>query len=215
MKIPFTADRFFQIIEQYNLTLFPAQLLILIAGAASVWLIQSQARMKNELTGGFLALLWLWIGIMYHLAFFTIINPAAYIFGGFFVVQGILFLYESVVRKRLEFEFKWQFPDFVACFFILFGLVIYPVLSYFMDNSLNTTIALGLPCPSTIFTFGILMLAGRKFPKYLLIIPAAWVLIGTTAAFKLGVYPDYMMPVAALTAILYLSLRKIEDRKTV
>jgi len=45
--------------------------------------------------------------------------------------------------------------------------------------------------------------------KYLLIIPALWTIVGTSAAINFGVYPDYLMPVSALIAIIYLFVRKV------
>ena len=166
--------------------------------------LHSKIKSRNKIIGGFLGFLWLWTGIAYHLAFFTEINKAAYVFGGLFVLQGFIFLIETFFRKKLEFEFKGTVMDYIAYFFIIFGIVIYPVLIYILENSLSKTISLGLPCPSTIFTFGFLMLTTLKFSKYVLIIPGLWTIVGTTAAYKFGVYPDYLMPVSAVIAIIYL-----------
>jgi hypothetical protein len=214
MKIPFTTEQFFQIIEKYNLGVFPLQFIILFLGILSVVMLHSKKSFKNKVIGGFLGFLWIWTGIAYHLIYFTIINKVAFVFGGLFVLQGMLFLNETFVRNKLEFEFSNKFTDYIAYFFILFGLLIYPVLIYFLEKSFNTTISLGLPCPSTILTFGFLMLTSTKFSKYLLIIPAIWTVIGTSAAFKFGVYPDYMIPISALVAILYLLTRKKETMKS-
>jgi hypothetical protein len=164
--------------------------------------------MKNGLIGSLLGFLWIWTGIVYHLVYFTAINNAAYIFGGLFILQGVLFLIDTFLRNNLEFEFKAQSKYYIAYFFIVFGLIIYPVLIYFLENSLQTTITLGLPCPTTIFTFGILMLTTQKFSKYLLIIPSLWALIGTSAAFNFGVYPDYLMIISAIIANFFLIRRK-------
>jgi len=211
MKIPFTTEQFFEIIEKYNLAVFPAQLIVILLGILSVILLHSKKESKNKLIGGFLGILWIWIGIAYHFAFFTEINKAAYLFGGLFVLQGLFFLFETFSRKKLEFEFSGKFMDYVAYFFLIFGIVIYPILLFFLENSLETTITLGLPCPSTILTFGFLMLTSTKLSKYLLIIPALWTVVGTSAAINFGVYPDYLMPISALIAIIYLIVRKNEE----
>lgn len=208
MKIPFTTEQFFEIIEEYNLVVFPLQLIIILLGILSVILLHSKKKSKNKLISGFLGILWIWIGIAYHLTFFTGINKAAYAFGGLFVLQGLLFIIESFSRKKLEFEFNGKFMDYIAYFFMIFGIIIYPILIYYLDKSIETTITLGLPCPSTIFTFGFLMLSRPNFSKYLLIIPAIWTIVGTSAALNFGVYPDYFMPISALTATIYLIVRK-------
>jgi hypothetical protein len=211
MKIPFTTEQFFEIIEKYNLAVFPAQLIVILLGILSVILLHSNKELKNKLIGGFLGILWIWIGIAYHFAFFTEINKAAFVFGGLFVLQGLFFLRETFYRKKLEFEFSGKTMEFVAYFFLIFGIVIYPILLFLLENSLETTITLGLPCPSTILTFGFLMLTSSKLSKYLLIIPALWTIVGTSAAINFGVYPDYLMPISALIAIIYLIVRKKEE----
>lgn len=208
MKIPFTTLEFFEIIEKYNLEVFPVQLILILLGVLSVVLLHSENASKNKFIGGFLGVLWIWTGLFYHLMFFTEINNAAYVFGGLFVLQGLFFLFETFYSKKLEFKFSGKIMDYIAYFFLIFGLLIYPILLFFLENSLETTITLGLPCPSTILTFGFLMLASSKLRKYLLIIPALWTIVGTSAAVNFGVYPDYLMAVSALIAIIYLFVRK-------
>jgi hypothetical protein len=208
MKIPFTTEQFFAVIEKYNQAFFPAQLIFILLGIISVIFLHSKKASKNQLIGGFLGVLWVWTGIAYHFAFFTEINKAAFLFGGLFVLQGIFFFIETFSRKKLEFEFRGKPMEYVAYFFLIFGIVIYPILLFFLENSLETTITLGLPCPSTILTFGFFMLTSPKLSKYLLVIPALWTIVGTSAAINFGVYPDYLMPIAALIAIIYLVVRK-------
>ena len=67
---------------------------------------------------------------------------------------------------------------------------------------------MGLPCPSTIFSFGLFMLSSNKFPKILLIIPSLWALVGLSAAINIGVYQDVMILIAALAANIFLISRK-------
>lgn len=98
--------------------------------------------------------------------------------------------------------------SYLGYFFVLFGLIIYPVISYLLEGSFAKTITLGLPCPTTILTFGFLMLTSARFPKYLLIIPTLWAVIGTGAAVNLGIYQDYLMLASAIVADIYLLKRK-------
>lgn len=207
MKTPFTTEQFFDVFEKYNLTVFPAQLIILIAGAIMLWLLHSGKPMKDKWIGGFLGILWIWAGLVYHIAFFTVINKVAYVFGGIFILQGILILIQTF-RGRLDFSFSARPWDYVAYFFLLFGLLIYPVISYFAAGDFANTIALGLPCPTTIYTFGFFMLAGTRFPKYLLIIPTLWAIVGLSAALNFGVYQDVMILVSAIFADIALLGRK-------
>jgi len=207
MKTPFTTEQFFEVFEKYNLAVFPGQIILLAMGIAALLLIHSHKEYRNRLIAGFLGILWLWIGVVYHLSFFTSINKAAYGFGGLFILQGIFFFLETF-RNRLAFAFEGTTKDYLGYVFMVFGLVIYPVVSFFLADSPAHTISLGLPCPTTIYTFGLLMVTTSRFPKYLLIIPILWAIIGTGAALNFGVYQDYVMLLAALIASLYLFRRK-------
>jgi hypothetical protein len=215
MKTPFPIDQFFTIFENYNSNVFPAQILIILGGLLCLILLHLQKSFRNKLIGGFLAFLWIWTGGIYHIALFTGINKAAYAFGAIFILQGIFFLIETFFRNKLIFHFEGRIRDFLGYFFVLFGLIIYPVISYLLGMSFVRTIALGLPCPSTILTLGFLMLTDRGFSKYLLIIPSLWAVIGLSAAINLGVYQDFMMIVAAILANIFLLGKKKDlDIKT-
>ena len=69
-----------------------------------------------------------------------------------------------------------------------------------------------VPCPTTIFTFGMLLLAAR--PKRLLLwLPLLWSAIGFFAAVKFGIYEDVGLLVAAIvTAIVLLRDRPSAQR---
>jgi hypothetical protein len=127
-----------------------------------------------------------------------------------FVLQGLYLLWEGVFRDRLKYEFEPIFRGYLGYFFIFYGLLIYPVVSYLIEPHAERIISLGLPCPTTILTFGFFMLAAPRFPKYLLILPTLWALIGISAVINLGVYQDLMMQVAAIAAIsFYFTEKKI------
>ncbi|HNW51903.1 MAG TPA: DUF6064 family protein, partial [Prolixibacteraceae bacterium] len=163
---------------------------------------------KFSLVGSFLGVLWIWIGAVYHLCFFSAINKPAFVFGLLFILQGILFLINTFSKSAIQFQAERTVQSSIGVFFVLFGIVIYPLIGYLVENSLSHIISLGLPCPSTIATFGFLMLAIRKVPKYLLIIPILWSVIGLSAAINFGVIQDYMLIVSALIAVFFLFKKK-------
>jgi hypothetical protein len=207
MKMPFTTEQFFSVFEQYNHAIFPGQFFILALGILSIVLIQIQRTSKNTLIGSILGLLWIWIGAVYHLGFFAQINPAAHLFGAVFILQGLLII-SVVLLNKLQFTFSNTSSDYLGYFFMLFGLFIYPLIGYFLHGEPSKIISLGLPCPSTIFTFGLFIMARNHFPKYLLIIPTLWAIIGLSAAVNFGVYQDLMLPIAAVCALLIIFREK-------
>ena len=103
MKLPFTTEQFFDVIEKYNLTMFPFQLIILLLGIVCLFLLHTKLPAKDKLIGIYLGVLWIWIGVAYHLVFFTVINKAAFLFGGIFILQGLFILFSTLVKNRLIF----------------------------------------------------------------------------------------------------------------
>lgn len=207
MKTPFTTGQFFEVFRNYNSEIFPIQIIILVLGIAAIFLIYNKKEISDKIICGFLGFLWLWIGVVYHLSFFTEINKAAFGFGGLFILQGIFFFIE-LFRNKLHFSFKPVTSNYIGYIFILFGLIVYPVISYLSAQNFSETISLGLPCPTAIYTFGFLMLANKKMSKYLLIIPTIWAVIGTGAAVNFGIYQDYVMLLSAIVANVYILKKK-------
>jgi len=147
-------------------------------------------RNANAIIGMILSFLWLWMGVVYHILFFSSINPAAYLFGTLFIVQGILFLWFMVIKRKLNFSLQLKLPGIVGIIFILFALLIYPIIGRTQGHLYPYSPTFGLPCPTTIFTFGLLLFSTKKLPLAILIIPLLWSVIGFTASFTMGVKED-------------------------
>ena len=208
MKTPFSTEQFISVFEKYNTALYPAQFIILALGIIAIIFLHSKSIFKNIFISGFLGLLWLWIGVVYYLCFFTVINIAAYIFGGLFIIQGLIFLYEAIYRTNLTFDFDGKVRNYFGYFFILFGLILYPIIGYSIEHDFSKVISLGLPCPTVILTFGFLMITNKSLHIYILIIPTIWALIGFIAVLNFGIYQDIMLLVSAIVAGIWLLMRK-------
>src|SRR5690348_8586464 len=103
MNTPFTKTQFFQVFEDYNSAVFPAQIVI-AAIALALWLgIVQHNHSSQRWTALFLGTLWIWTGVVYQMLFFSAINPVANAFGVLFVVEGLLILYDHL-RGSLQFE---------------------------------------------------------------------------------------------------------------
>ena len=207
MNIPFTSNEFFDVFRSYNEAIWPAQIVLNLIAFGAVLLAFRPQRNDRLISSG-LALLWLWTGAVYHLFFFTSINPAAYVFGGACIVQSALFLWRGVVKNRLTYTPVSNPAGWLGGLFVFYGLIGYPVLGYFLGHSYPQSPTFGAPCPTTIFTFGMLLWTGRSLPLYVLIIPAVWSLVGVTAAFKFGVMEDFGLLVAGITATALITVHK-------
>ncbi len=210
MKTPFTVEQFFDVFNNYNEAVFPMQAVFYLLSSFVVYLTIKPNSGSEKIVSGVLALLWLWMGIVYHLVFFTAINNAAYLFGAMFVLQGILFLVTGVFQSKLSFKFRFDIYGISGIALIIFALVFYPMLGNYLGHVYPSSPTFGLPCPTTIFTFGILLMSDRKCPAVIMVIPFLWSVIGFFAAFSFGVIEDTGLLIAGL---LTLTLLLVKNKK--
>lgn len=207
MNLPFTTEQFLDLFRNYNLAVWPAQLFLVILALLLILALFKKNSYSDKLISFGLAVLWLWMGIVYHYKFFTKINNAAYIFGSLFVIQGGLFLFFGVVKSNLIYVYKNNLTGIISVIFFIYALIFYPLLGYQLGHIYPSTPTFGLPCPTTIFTFGIILLLEKR--KILIfIIPLLWSIIGFTAALKLGIYQDIGLLIAGIISIIILSSKK-------
>jgi hypothetical protein len=92
-------------------------------------------------------------------------------------------------------------------------MVGYQVFGYFLGHVYPKFFPFGLvPCPTTIFTFGIFLMAVKKFPKYYIIVPFILAMGGLLAVYK-GILEDVGLIIAGLvgTVIILLSDKNIKN----
>ena len=214
MKPPFTLEQFLAVFTHYNEGVFPMQILFYLIGIFTVYLVLKPNIHSDTLISLILAFFWLWMGVVYHLIYFTDINKLAYLFGAFFIVQGVLFLFLGVFQDKLSFQFHADKFGITGMILVVFALIIYPILGYFLGHIYPTSPTFGLPCPTTIFTFGVLLLNEKKCPILILIIPCMWSIIGFMAAFQFGILEDTGLIVASLmTTFLLIYRNKLLSKK--
>jgi len=199
VTLPFTAEQFFEVFARYNRAVWPMQVVLVLLAVAALALAVRPNRLSDRLVAGILSILWLWMGLAYHLAFFARINPAAVFFSALFAAQAIL-LASAGLGGELSFRLALDRRSLVAGALIAYALAAYPALNVLLGHRYPATPTFGLPCPTTIFTIG-LLLAARPCPRHLLLIPAAWSLLGFSAARQLGVVADYGLVVAGVVGI--------------
>jgi len=189
--MPFTHEEFLSVFSNYNIQVWPMQLVLVLSAAFSVLIIFTRINNRDRIVSGILVFLWIWMGIVYHLIFFSSINKAAYFFGIIFVFQGLMFLYHGVIKNKLKFLFLKRSSGITGILFIFFALVIYPILGHLFGHVYPKTPTFGAPCPTVIFTFGLLLTNNHQTPIFLLIIPLIWSLIGFSAAVNLQITEDF------------------------
>jgi hypothetical protein len=106
------------------------------------------------------------------------------------------------LRRRLDLRPTTTLPGIVGGVLVAYALVGYPLIGYAAGHRYPATATFGAPCPTTIFTLGVLMWATPRAPWWLLVIPVTWAFIGTSAAVQLSVPQDYGLALAALGTII-------------
>jgi hypothetical protein len=212
MKVPFTLEQFLDVFKDYNLSVCPLQIIFYLLALIAILLSLKKVRQSDKIIPAILAFFWIWMGIAYHIINFTAINKAAYVFGAAFILQGILFLY-IVAKQKISFRFRLDIYGIAGSIFIFFALILYPVFGYLQGHIYPSSPTFGLPCPTTIFTFGILLWTDKKFPMVLLIIPVIWSAIGFSAAFALGFKEDIGLLISGLLFTLLIVFRNKTFRK--
>lgn len=194
--LPFTTTEFFDVFEQYNRAVWPAQVVLYGTGLLAIDFAIRKRRFADSAIAVILAGLWLWMGIVYHVLFFSAINRAAIAFGIALVVEGLLFAHAGLVKSRLSFTIDKNWATAFGACVLLYALLIYHFLGLAFGHSYPRQPTFGVPCPTTIFTFGILLWTNRRVSAYLLVIPTLWAMIGSSAALLFGVWEDLGLIVA-------------------
>ena len=196
MRLPFTKDEFFDVFAAYNGALWPAVVALWLASTLTcIWLVRSR-RPHDRAICGLLTVHWTWSALAYHAAFFTQINPAAWAFAAVFLVQAMLFFWFGVVRQQLSFAVRRTTWTAIGWILVVYALA-YPAINVMQHGSLLRIPTFGVPCPTTILTGGLLLLASPT-SRILGIVPLVWAVIGGSAAVFLGVGADYALPVTAV-----------------
>jgi hypothetical protein len=200
LRIPFTVDQFLAVFVHFNEAIWPAQLGAYALGFVALALALRGGGLSAWAVPWLLAGAWAFVGVAYHLLFFARVTPAARGFGAAFLVQAALLAW---VGSRRRFTFRWSpTPRATAGLaLVAYAMAIYPLLGAASGHAYPAAPVFGVtPCPTAIFTFGVLLLAAGPVPWWLLAVPALWALVGTSAALQLGVREDLGLPVAAALA---------------
>jgi hypothetical protein len=207
MSLPFTTEQFFAVFATYNAAIWPLQIVAYALGVLVLTALFRQSASASRLILFVLAAMWAVNGTFYHLLFFAPINPAAKLFAAFFLFQATLFTICAAKDNALRMHVRWDLRTAIALFVIAYSAVLYELLGSAAGHGLMAGPLFGVaPCPTTIFTIGLLIMMRGPMVKWLSIIPLAWAGIGASAALLLGIREDLGLALAALILLAYLAL---------
>jgi hypothetical protein len=210
MQLPFTSEQFFDLFVAYNEALWPAVVALWTASAVIVALRLSARHPHDRWVSVLLVGHWVWSAVAYHVTFFTRINPAAWLFAALFLGQATFLFHVGVMRRRLSFA-PWGTAWAPLAWGLIAYSLAYPAINALDHRSLLRIPTFGLPCPTTIFTVGVLMLATPRCWS-LSVVPMIWAAIGGAATFQLGVYADVALPIAGIALAIFLLRRTTPEQ---
>ena len=201
MRIPFSREEFVGVFALYNESIWPLQWLLIAIAVIVIMLALQRTAGTARVAMLALAAIWLWSGVVYHVGFFSRINPAATLFGAAFVIEAALLLWFGLRRPGPTFSVTGGLEAAAGWALVIYALVAYPALGYLLGHRYPASVTFGLPCPATIFTLGVLLWIVPSPSWRLLAVPLLWALVGTSAAFQLGMLEDLGLAVSAIVVI--------------
>lgn len=200
--MPFTTEQFFEVFVRYNQAIYPWQVIAVLAGVTAVALLWRDTRLATVGVLLVLAAMWLVNGIGYHWLHFAPINPVARLFAAVFVAEALLLAWAALARTGLRLRPGGDLVSILGLVCIVFALAVYPALGWLAGHRYPAVPMFGVaPCPTTIFTIGVLLQGPWREVRWLLVIPGLWAAIGGSASVLLAVPQDFGL-LAALLVLL-------------
>ena len=200
--MPFTTEQFFAVFAAYNQAIWPLQVAAYLAGLLAVALLWRPSRGATRAVAAVLALMWAVNGIGYHWTWFAPVNPAARLFAAAFVTEAVLLALAPRLFRDLRFSVRADARSGLGLALVAYAMALYPALGALAGHAWPAVPVFGVaPCPTAIFTIGMLLLAPWRAARWLLIVPVLWSGLGGSAAVLLGVPQDFGLIAAGLAAL--------------
>ena len=201
-----TLEGFLMVLEQYNLSIWPLQIFAYIFGLLALFFAIKSTKYSNKIILAVLSFFWLWNGIVFCPIYWAPTYKFAYLFGALCIIQGFLFLI-GAIKLNMSIRFHANLYSIIGILAVIYAMGGYYLVGYFMGHVYPKSFPFGLvPCPTVIFTFGLFLMADKKFPRYYLIIPFILSLAGFLAVYK-GIVEDIGLIIVGLLGTVLILLR--------
>ena len=210
--IPFSIEEFLLVLESYNLAIWPFQIFTYILVILVLFFSFKPTKYSLKIVLAILSFIWFFTGIVFCLLYWAPSHIFGYIFGIFCVLQGLMLLY-SIYRSDITIGTRDITFTLIGILFVLYAIIGYHILGYYLGHIYPKFFAVGLvPCPTTIFTFGIFLIINKKIPIKYFIIPLIISSGGFLAAYK-GIYEDIGLIIAGILTIILIIKRDAQVKR--
>jgi hypothetical protein len=198
----FAPSTYYRLFELYNRALWPAQLLALGAGGATLALLRGGDARSDRAVAGVLAVGWLWVAWGFHFQRYATINWAAPWFAAAFAIEAALLAWIGAIRGRLRFGASNRTVRRTGVGLVLFALVGQPLIGPLAGRDWVQAELFGLaPDPTAAATLGVLALAANRVRWELLLVPLAWCAVTGATLWAMGAPDALVMPLAGLLVL--------------
>ena len=172
----FSPRTYVRLIELYHLSVWPAQLLAIVAGLVLLAALLFHHPITRWTTPGLLALAWLWVAWAWFGERYATINWAAPYAGLAFAAEGLLLLLLAVLPPSRPAR---PVVRGVATVVILAGLVGLPLLGWlWAGRGIHQVDLFGLdPDPTALVTIGMLLAMHGWVARLALLLPLLWLVV--------------------------------------
>jgi hypothetical protein len=203
--LPYSAETFFAFLEQYNRSIWPAQVAGAVLGAIAIGIALRCRHRDARIPFALLTVAWLSAGIVYFLGYLWAIDFVAPVFATLFVLQGLLLV---LAANRLSFRPGMDWLGRVGLAMALVAVLYDPLLAAFGDHGWSVARVVGFaPAPTVALTIALLLMCGRV-AIYLLAIPVIWSIAAVMLAWFLGIPADVVLPLASMAGALLILWRR-------
>lgn len=196
----FSARTYQRLFELYNLAIWPAQLVALLAGLALVGSLAIGGRAASRLAALLLGVAWLWIAWGFHLRHYATINTAAPWFAAAFALQGLMLFWLAAKPTPRLARFDGDPVSSLGLATVALAVLAYPALPLLQGRSLSHAEVFGVaPDPTAVATLGVLFLTCARWPLWL--IPLGWCAVSGATLMELRA-PLAWLPVVVAVVML-------------
>lgn len=213
MNLSFTFDEFLEMLERFNTDWWPVHLIMYVLAVAAIYFAVRKTSYSGKVVTGILVFFWIWVGTVFNLLYFSRLYPMAYLFVMLFILEGIILAVAGFFWHRLTFRVRADLFGLIGGILIIYALIGYPLIANLTGRGYPHLLLTGMmPCPTAIFTLGLLLWTEKPIPKIVPVIPVIYALSGFVPV-KLGVVEDIGLIVAGIVTGLLLIYRDRSPRQ--
>lgn len=180
------SEEFWKLIHEYDAAIFPMQLIFtLVAVLLVVFMAKKPGDKLNRWMNLFLALCYLWIGVVFYLVHNRDLSSRMHYFQPILMFIIAFFFALDIFLKRTHFKFSNNSCHNCMMLILMgYSIIGYPIIGWLLGHPYAVEISgdfsiwvpiLGVyPCPTTIFSLSLLSLALPKGDKKVMIPLLFW-----------------------------------------